>query len=552
MPNAIKYSTSAQTLALKKGNFWIGTGDVPKGPTSTTDYWSGITPPAGGYTIYLNKSVNGPSIYVASNDSQLIDFTNRIAGANYTTATECFNYYAGQSDKMVLNEDYLPIITTNLTLNYDAGFIPSYPINGTTWYDISTSNTNGTLTNGPTYNSNGYISFDATDDCVNITPSPNFGITNQFTIEVLCYPTTQVNGMFNFVGSNGYDRGIMAHWPWSSDYGYLDITSTSGNFYRWYKVSAGIQNVLALYQFRLDTSGNVSVRQNNKVMVPSGTDVFSGNVSLGSSSTIGAFYTNGSLAWGGNIYEFRIYNRALSEEEMSHNYYRANILTSNLSLVIDAGNILDISTSTTINDISGNNNTFNYEGAITRSSAFGGTLRLNTGRIYRDSLGWYGNYTISFWVKMEDLGFSGYFYTENFRGPGGCARIYSYFNSNGTFTYQVWDNSSIGPFGTGAFNVTTTTNVRDGNWHQITCIWSNGNSNRNRGIYVYCDGVQESYTDMIGNDGSYASMHLGGVSGCLGEVVSNSYLGPILQYNNVALSDTQVKQNYFAHLSRFK
>lgn len=32
MPNAIKYNTSAETLALKKGNFWIGTG----GPTIET------------------------------------------------------------------------------------------------------------------------------------------------------------------------------------------------------------------------------------------------------------------------------------------------------------------------------------------------------------------------------------------------------------------------------------------------------------------------------------------------------------------------------------
>lgn len=35
MPNAIKYNTSAETLALKKGNFYIGTGDVSKGPTSS-------------------------------------------------------------------------------------------------------------------------------------------------------------------------------------------------------------------------------------------------------------------------------------------------------------------------------------------------------------------------------------------------------------------------------------------------------------------------------------------------------------------------------------
>jgi hypothetical protein len=30
MPNAIKYNVSAETLALKKGNFYIGTGDVGK------------------------------------------------------------------------------------------------------------------------------------------------------------------------------------------------------------------------------------------------------------------------------------------------------------------------------------------------------------------------------------------------------------------------------------------------------------------------------------------------------------------------------------------
>ena len=56
MPNAIKYNVSAETLALKKGNFYIGTGDVSKGPTSSTGFYNGINPPSGGYTIYLNKA----------------------------------------------------------------------------------------------------------------------------------------------------------------------------------------------------------------------------------------------------------------------------------------------------------------------------------------------------------------------------------------------------------------------------------------------------------------------------------------------------------------
>ena len=106
MPNAIKYNTSAETLALKKGNFWIGTGAVGKGPTSTTGYWNGITPPSGGYTIYLNKVSNGPSIYTVTSDGQLISLTNSIAGASYTTAQQCFDYYYGQTDKMCVYQDY--------------------------------------------------------------------------------------------------------------------------------------------------------------------------------------------------------------------------------------------------------------------------------------------------------------------------------------------------------------------------------------------------------------------------------------------------------------
>jgi hypothetical protein len=79
MPNAVKYNVSAETLALKKGNFWIGTGDVGKGPTSSTGFYNGLTPPTGGFTIYLNKASGGPSIYTVSNEAQLTALTNSIS-----------------------------------------------------------------------------------------------------------------------------------------------------------------------------------------------------------------------------------------------------------------------------------------------------------------------------------------------------------------------------------------------------------------------------------------------------------------------------------------
>ena len=93
MPNSIKYSVSAQTLALKKGNLWIGTGDVGKGPSSTTGYYNGVTPAAGGYTIYSYSATQtgNLSYFSAANDASLIAETNRIAGTNYSNAADCLN-----------------------------------------------------------------------------------------------------------------------------------------------------------------------------------------------------------------------------------------------------------------------------------------------------------------------------------------------------------------------------------------------------------------------------------------------------------------------------
>ena len=167
MPNSIKYSTSAQTLALKKGNYWIGTGDVGKGPTSSTDYYNGITPPSGGYTIYLNKGSNGPAIFTAANDAALISLTNRIAGANYTTVGECFTYYNSQSDKICFNKDLPLVQTSNLTFSYDPSSVISYIQSGTTINDLSANGYNGSMTAGVAYSSGeNALAFDSTGDYI--------------------------------------------------------------------------------------------------------------------------------------------------------------------------------------------------------------------------------------------------------------------------------------------------------------------------------------------------------------------------------------------------
>jgi hypothetical protein len=78
------------------------------------------------------------------------------------------------------------VVTDGLVLYLDAANTKSYPGSGTTWTDIAAGN-NGTLINGPTFNSanGGSIVFDGVDDYVSI-PNNNslvFG-NNNFTVSI--------------------------------------------------------------------------------------------------------------------------------------------------------------------------------------------------------------------------------------------------------------------------------------------------------------------------------------------------------------------------------
>jgi hypothetical protein len=326
MPNAIKYNVSAETLALKKGNFWIGTGDVGKGPTSSTGYYNGITSPSGGYTIYLNKETGGPSIYVASNDSQLISLTNTIANQSYTTVAECFNYFRDQSDKLVVNSDYGNVITDGLVLNMDAGFRASYTTSGNTWYDISLNSNTTTLTNGSAYNSNdsGSISFDGVDDYVGGSFSLPLASTS-FTCEAWIKPSiysgercifgkgpfsTRTGIHWRFIG-NGSNACLIRWGFYSSD---IDTTTYCVPFNTWSQV------VFSYFYDGVNNLGKIyvnGVEQNTVLAFGNPLGPY-----LGSDSATNYFgtWTLGTQQFLGLISIFRIYNRTLSTSEILQNY----------------------------------------------------------------------------------------------------------------------------------------------------------------------------------------------------------------------------------------
>jgi hypothetical protein len=244
MPNAIKYNVSAQTLALKDGNFWIATGDVSKGTTVNTDYWNGITPPAGGYTIYLNKASNGPSIYVAANDAELISLTNIIGNQNFTTVAQSLSWYNTQTDKIVSNIDYPAIPTNGITFICDVGSTLSYPKNGNFVYtmDPTTSGGYSEFQNGPTYVSEygGGFQFDGTDDVAYCTATVSgFGIFNTaaFTWVMICRSTQATWSVNGGMGSNRYSDGT--GWLMNNVSGTKNVTFYMGNVGSSFAVNIG-------------------------------------------------------------------------------------------------------------------------------------------------------------------------------------------------------------------------------------------------------------------------------------------------------------------------
>ena len=123
MPNVIKYSTgTTPSICLRKGNMLIGNNTGDYGGT----FYNGIDPPSGGYTIYLNKATGGPSIYRPTNNTQLINITNQIAGTNYATVDECLNYFASQTDKIITNMTYPTIVTDGLVMAGNIAVVRMY------------------------------------------------------------------------------------------------------------------------------------------------------------------------------------------------------------------------------------------------------------------------------------------------------------------------------------------------------------------------------------------------------------------------------------------
>jgi len=200
-------------------------------------------------------------------------------------------------------------VTSGLVLELDAGNIKSYQSGSTTWFDKSGNANNGTLTNGPTFNTGslGSIVFDGVDDYVDVGSSiSNYEIfTTSFWINYNFFDSTHRSPL----GDNS--QQFLYHVLYLNGEIYLGVSSNySGNPY--VGVSHGTINTQTWYNF--------VITKNSSNLV----SFYKNSILLGASSKAGGININkigtGYIFDNALISSVQFYNRALSASEVLQNY----------------------------------------------------------------------------------------------------------------------------------------------------------------------------------------------------------------------------------------
>jgi len=217
------------------------------------------------------------------------------------------------------------IITDGLVLCLDAGNSASYPGSGTVWNDLSGNGNNGTLTNGPTYNTEnrGGIVFDGTNDYIDINiPSTNF---DDFTLSCWIKFNNITKNTQNFI-SLGTDSTLIASNNDSQNFnlGYYSNTKWHTNTKAnnsWtnelnINSNAPVNNVWYYVVATYSITGNARKLYINSSYI--GGDALYNNPGSVSIIRIGG----GAFGWlfSGIISNTKIYNKALSAIEILQNY----------------------------------------------------------------------------------------------------------------------------------------------------------------------------------------------------------------------------------------
>jgi hypothetical protein len=273
------------------------------------------------YTSYTPLETNTNALYIGK-----FSYGGVLSGKVYNskiynrvlTPQEVIQNFESQR----VNYGITGITTNGLVLNLDAANTASYNGSGTTWVDISGSEFDGILTNGPTYVSSGAsssISFDGTDDYCDISGTTNFN-SNILTFS-LWFKTNSTNLPFGYVFAKQIDGSYGSFWFYTvggnsyrlgcgTNNSYSESTSFSPNINTWYHIVGVYNGTNMLFYLNGSLTSTTAYAGGAPIKYASYP------ISLG---RYGSLFTN-QISSACNIASFLLYNRDLSASEVLNNY----------------------------------------------------------------------------------------------------------------------------------------------------------------------------------------------------------------------------------------
>jgi hypothetical protein len=236
------------------------------------------------------------------------------------------------------------IVANGLVFNYDAANASSYSGIGNTAYDVSGSGATIALTNGPTFSplNSGSIVFDGTNDYIEAPHSSILNISGSITVEVWIYMTSLSNsGDMNLICKYS-NAGGSSNQSWilfksTGSYSAFSPNGTAGNNeFVWLATSAGSTggafigtgeqvlantwyNVVAIYnsfneKIEIYTNGQLKSSATRTGQTSGVLSTNLRNLQIGGTPLDGTRYVQGRIPVA------RVFNRALTQQEILQNY----------------------------------------------------------------------------------------------------------------------------------------------------------------------------------------------------------------------------------------
>jgi len=206
------------------------------------------------------------------------------------------------------------IVTNGLVLSLDAADKNSYPGSGTTVYDLSGNNLTGTMTN-VTWNSAGYFVYGGTSNVISLIGVDDFESAG--AVEIWLYPTAEGGIFSRSTGGSWANERYVIH-MYSNTTNHPKLTLSNGSSYE----TEECPTALTLNSWSCLTvthSGSTILWYINGAYQGSDTTSITPEMT-GVTTRLGQVQGLSPNDFTGNISICKIYNRVLSQIEISQNF----------------------------------------------------------------------------------------------------------------------------------------------------------------------------------------------------------------------------------------